>query len=41
LGGHNLPWKGPNLAAPGTTYNLNNAGAFGRWVQAAAFDAAG
>ena len=27
LGGHNLPWKRPNLAAPSTTYNLNNTAA--------------
>jgi len=32
LDGHNLPWKRPQLAAPGTTYNLNNAGAFGRFT---------
>jgi len=32
LDGHNLPWKRPNLAAPGTTYNLNNPGAFGRFT---------
>jgi hypothetical protein len=32
LDGHNLPWKHPNLAAPGTTYNLNNPGAFGRFT---------
>jgi len=30
--GHNLPWKRPNLAAPGTSYNLNNVGAFGRFT---------
>jgi hypothetical protein len=30
LDGHNLPWKRPNLSPPGTTYNLNNPGAFGR-----------
>lgn len=32
LDGHNLPWKRPQLAAPGTTYNLNNAAAFGRFT---------
>jgi hypothetical protein len=32
LDGHNLPWKRPNLSAPGTTYNLNNPGAFGRFT---------
>jgi hypothetical protein len=32
LDGHNLPWKRPNMAAPGTTYNLNNPGAFGRFT---------
>ena len=32
LDGHNLPWKRPNLAAPGTTYNLNSPGAFGRFT---------
>ena len=32
LDGHNLPWKRPNLSAPGTTYNLNNAAAFGRFT---------
>ncbi len=32
LDGHNLPWKYPQLAAPGTTYNLNNPGAFGRFT---------
>jgi hypothetical protein len=32
LDGHNLPWKRPNLAAPNTTYNLNNPGAFGRFT---------
>ena len=30
LDGHNLPWKNPNVAAPNTTYNLNNSAAFGR-----------
>src|SRR5437870_3170482 len=32
LDGHNLPWKRPNLSAPGTTYNLNSPGAFGRFT---------
>jgi hypothetical protein len=32
LDGHNLPWKRPQLAAPGTTYNLNSASAFGRFT---------
>ena len=32
LDGHNLPWKRPNLSAPGTSYNLNNPGAFGRFT---------
>jgi hypothetical protein len=32
LDGHNLPWKRPNLAAPNTTYNLNNPGAWGRFT---------
>jgi hypothetical protein len=32
LDGHNLPWKYPNLSAPGTTYNQNNPGAFGRFT---------
>jgi hypothetical protein len=32
LDGHNLPWKHPNLAAPNTTYNLNNTAAFGRFT---------
>jgi hypothetical protein len=32
LDGHNLPWKRPNFSAPGTTYNLNNPGAFGRFT---------
>ena len=31
LDGHNLPHKNPNLAAPGTTYNLNNT-SFGRFT---------
>jgi hypothetical protein len=30
--GHNLPWKRPNLAAPNTTYNLNNTGAWARFT---------
>lgn len=30
--GHNLPWKRPNLAAPNTTYNLNNTSAWGRFT---------
>lgn len=32
LDGHNLPWKRPNIAAPNTTYNLNNLGAWGRYT---------
>ena len=32
LDGHNLPHKRPNLAAPNTTYNLNNPGAWGRFT---------
>jgi hypothetical protein len=32
LDGHNLPWKRPSLSAPGTTYTLNNPGAFGRFT---------
>jgi hypothetical protein len=32
LDGHNLPWKHPNLAAPNTTYNLNNVTAWGRFT---------
>ena len=32
LDGHNLPWKRPNLAAPNTTYNLNNTAAWGRFT---------
>jgi hypothetical protein len=31
LDGHNLPLKRPNLAAPNTTYNLNNVGAWARF----------
>ena len=30
--GHNLPWKNPNLAAPNTTYNLNNTAAWARFT---------
>jgi len=30
--GHNLPWKAPNLAAPNTTYNLNNTAAWARFT---------
>ncbi len=29
--GHNLPWKRPNIAAPNTTFNLNNPGAWARF----------
>jgi hypothetical protein len=32
LDGHNLPWKKPNLAAPNTSYNLNNPNAWGRFT---------
>ena len=32
LDGHNLPWKRPNIAAPNTTYNLNNPGAWARFT---------
>ncbi len=32
LDGHNLPWKRPNLAAPNTSYNLNNTGAWARFT---------
>ncbi len=32
LDGHNLPWKRPNLAAPNTTYNLNNTAAWARFT---------
>jgi len=32
LDGHNLPHKYPNLAAPNTTYNLNNTGAWARFT---------
>jgi hypothetical protein len=32
LDGHNLPWKRPNLAAPNTTYNLNNPAGWGRFT---------
>ena len=32
LDGHNLPHKNPNLAAPNTTYNLNNTSAWGRFT---------
>ena len=32
LDGHNLPWKRPNLAAPNTTYNLNNTSTWGRFT---------
>jgi len=32
LDGHNLPHKNPNVAAPNTTYNLNNANAWGRFT---------
>ena len=32
VGGHNPPWKRPNLAAPNTTYNLNNPDAWGRFT---------
>lgn len=32
LDGHNLPIKKPNLAAPNTTYNLNNPSAWGRFT---------
>lgn len=32
LDGHNLPHKNPNIAAPNTTYNLNNPGAWGRFT---------
>ncbi|MBI3210936.1 MAG: TonB-dependent receptor [Candidatus Solibacter usitatus] len=31
LDGHNLPWKRPNLAAPNTTYNMNNPAAWARF----------
>jgi hypothetical protein len=30
--GHNLPHKYPNRAAPNTTYNLNNTGAWARFT---------
>lgn len=30
--GHNLPWKRPNMAAPNTTFNLNNPGAWARFT---------
>lgn len=32
LDGHNLPWKRSNLAAPNTSYKLNNIGAWGRFT---------
>ena len=32
LDGYNLPWKNPNLAAPNTTYNLNNTSAWARFT---------
>ena len=32
LDGHNLPFKKPNLAAPNTSYNLNNVNAWGRFT---------
>ena len=32
LDGHNLPHKNPNIAAPNTSYNLNNTGAWGRFT---------
>jgi hypothetical protein len=32
LDGHNLPHKNPNVAAPNTTYNLNNTGAWARFT---------
>ena len=32
IDGHNLPWKNPNVAAPNTSYNLNNTSAWGRFT---------